>query len=69
MRGICQQQQNWGRIRPANPRNDLREVAQRKDRRKSGGLPNKKFEVLHQNQNNTKYQDYSRTERFRPRLI
>jgi hypothetical protein len=56
-------------MRPANPRNDLREVAQRKDRRKSGGLPNKKFEVLHQNQNNTKYQDYSRTERFRPRLI
>jgi hypothetical protein len=45
-----------------NPRNDLREVAQGKDRRKSGGLPNKKFEVLHQNQNNTEYQDYSRTE-------
>jgi hypothetical protein len=52
-----------------NPRNDLREVAQGKDRRKSGGLPNKKFEVLHQNQNNTEYQDYSRTERFRPGLI
>jgi hypothetical protein len=52
-----------------NPRNDLREVAQRKDRRKSGGLLNKKFEVLHQNQNNTEYQDYSRTERFRPGLI